>query len=138
MIAIDFTVNIPLDLIDWKLAFILPLAYLYGSAGDDTVLARKDFTFLSGSDFFNRAKHFAKVYAINMIGGNDQVELRAEGSVNHLSAERRTATLSYGTNEVSVLRFDHVVATADATNNATKHVESIDFLLETVGEWREI
>lgn len=31
MIAIEPTINIPFDLVDWKLALIVPLSYLYGS-----------------------------------------------------------------------------------------------------------
>ena len=31
MMAIEPTINIPFDLVDWKLALILPLSYLYGS-----------------------------------------------------------------------------------------------------------
>ena len=83
-------------------------------------------------------KFFKNVYGKAVEGGDDMAVLHDSADSNVLEAVNRRARFSYGHTLVEARKFDRTQVTSRSGGDDVQHVESIDFLLELVGMWREM
>ena len=113
-------------------------ARLFDSAGDDTFIGRSTYSKLVGDGFMTRAKFFENVTAMAGSGGNDTAFLYDSAGNDRLDAADNWAALSYAAQTVSAEGFSWAKATSSSGGNDTKHVEAMDFVLQTQGPWTDV
>jgi len=91
-----------------------------------------------GYGFYHRAVSFERVEAYAGAGGYDRAYLYDSAGDDHLEASGNAAALSTADLSAWAYDFAWVSATSSQGGTDTKHVESIDFVLETEGAWNEI
>ena len=114
------------------------LAKLYDSAGDDRFVATPDYAKIFGNGFYHRAVSFEGVEAYASAGGYDRAYLYDSAGDDHLEASGNTAALFTADLSAWAYDFARVTATSSQGGADTKHVESVDFVLETEGPWTEL
>jgi len=111
---------------------------LYDSAGDDRFVATPDYAKIWGYGFYHRAVSFESVEAYAGAGGYDRAYLYDSAGDDHLEASGSTAALFNADLSVWAYDFARVSATSSQGGTDTKHVASIDFVLQTQGPWTEL
>ena len=114
------------------------VARLYDSPGDDTFISRATSAKLFGDGFYNRAVSFPRVYAYATGGGVDRAKLYDSAGDDCLEASGNRARLSGDDLLACVYDFSWVRAISSQGGDDTKHVESVDYLLQTRGSWGEV
>ncbi len=112
------------------------MANLTGSGGADSLDSTPVYTRLSGSGFFNRVKYFDEVYVTGSAASS--AHLRGDEGDNYLEAAGSDLYFANSSVQLWLYNFGSVVATPASNSTNTKHVEAIDFLLETQGYWIDV
>ena len=110
-------------------------AWLFGSPGNDTLVATPASTTLSGWRFSNTVQGFPNVGARGG-GGNDEAYLSADGH-DHLLAQGKLAQLTWDDTWVlSAYGFDYVEADGnEGENNTREKILPIDYVLAATDDW---
>jgi subtilisin-like proprotein convertase family protein len=114
------------------------VARLYDSAGDDVFVARPEESKLYGSGFYNRTVGFRYVHAYAGAGGYDRANLYDSAGDDHLDASGDTAALFSDDLSLWAHGFDWISAISSWGGSDTKHVESIDYVLQLQGPWVDL
>ncbi|MFH1922270.1 MAG: Calx-beta domain-containing protein [Planctomycetota bacterium] len=114
------------------------VAKLYDSSGDDTFVATPRYGSLYSDGFYNRAVSFRDVHAFATGGGTDVAKLYDSAGDDHLEASGRSASLFTQGLSSWAHDFARVRAVASQHGSDTKHIASVDYLLETEGPWIDI
>ncbi len=114
------------------------VARLYDSAGDDVFVGRPEQSKLYGTGFYNRAVGFRSVHAHADGGGYDRAYLYDSAGNDHLDASGDTAALFGEDLSLWAHAFDWISAISSEGGSDNKHVESIDYVLQTQGSWADI
>ncbi|NQT16580.1 MAG: hypothetical protein HQ582_27725, partial [Planctomycetes bacterium] len=93
---------------------------------------------LFGDGFYNRAVSFPRVYAYATGGGADRAKLYDSAGDDHLEASGNRARLSGDDLLACVYDFSWVRAISSQGGDDTKHVESVDYVLQTQGFWADV
>jgi subtilisin-like proprotein convertase family protein len=113
-------------------------AMLYDSPGDDVFAWTPDYAKAYGDAFYYRAVSFRQVDAYAGAGGQDRAYLCDSAGDDRLEASAGTAALIASGMSAWANDFAWVTAISSEGGADTKHVESIDFLLETQGSWTDL
>jgi len=114
------------------------VAKLCDSAGDDVFIGTPDYGILYGDGFSNRAVWFRYVYACASAGGYDRADLYDSAGDDHLEASANMAGLSGDDFFRWAYDFAWMRAISSQGGSDTKHVESVDYLLQTEGPWMDV
>jgi subtilisin family serine protease len=110
------------------------VADLTGSAGNDTLLETPSATQLTGAGYSIVVKQFDRVQA-NSGGGYDVANLYDSATSDLLQAAGVAAELSGSDYELLANNFQQVNVYGVAGGTNTKHVQAVDFALNTIGQW---
>lgn len=114
-------------------------AIFYDSAGNDVLVASYAVTRMIGPGYSNRADGFESVTVYGGAGGADRAVLYDTTGDDFLQAAGSRAAIQYSSGRsVEVLNFRRVCVNGMAGGLNTKHVEAIDFLLQTLGAWVDV
>jgi hypothetical protein len=102
--------------------------------GSTTVLT-VDTDFNNGSSFVAVP---SKVNATGNANGTDTANLYDYTGTNALVAQGNNATLTTGVNTVSATQFGKVNAYQTMGTSDTVHEQSVDFALQTIGNWKSV
>jgi subtilisin family serine protease len=92
-------------------------ANFYDTAGDDRLVAKPNFTYLSGNNFYHRATGFANVYGYATAGGNDISELYDTAGSDQFKGKPTFSTFTGANMYRYVQGFDYVYAYSFAGGN---------------------
>jgi subtilisin family serine protease len=107
----------------------------YDSDGDDRLeLADGCCTFFS-SGFLARARFFEQYWAESDSGGHDEVLVSDTASADHVHASAMAFHMASEAFRAELAGFDYVRATSRHGGNDTAQVDSIDYVLELIGDW---
>jgi hypothetical protein len=118
----------------------MDVANLHGSAGDETITGTYEYTRLQGGATHIMARAFEQTF-LRTGGGQDKATLYDSPGDDRLAAAADWATLSYLDRFVRLSELTslaRVTAISSRGGSDTKHVDAIDYVLETIGPWRPI
>jgi len=117
-------------------------ANLFDSAGDDYLVSSPSYSQLSGAGYLLRAEQFDVVGVFCKAGGDDTADIYDSAGDDVLTAYGRLAALQgsgyfngYVDYRVLVVDYSWVEAVSSRGGHDTKHVEAIDYVLQTTGPW---
>lgn len=118
----------------------IDVALLRDSAGDDTLIATPLYSKLFNRDeYYNLALYFDEVTAVaTRNGARDRAYLFDSPGDDHLDAVGNLAELTTPTAVIRAYDFGWVTAISSKGGRDTKHVETIDYVLTTIGPWIDV